>query len=69
MQMGSFALFSALYGVFLIRVRKYAPEVWHSQTPVPWYRNWKALAAALALSCIGILVRPADPFRAVQHSD
>jgi len=67
MQMGSFALFSALYGVFLIRVRKYAPEVWHSQTPVPWYRNWKALAAALALSCIGILIR--SIYRTIELSE
>ncbi|KAH7343267.1 RTA1-like protein [Rhizoctonia solani] len=67
LQLASFALFSALYIVFLIRIYKFAPEIWHHQTPVPWYRNWKTLAAALALSCVGILIR--SVFRTIELSE
>ncbi|QRW02251.1 RTA1-like protein [Ceratobasidium sp. AG-Ba] len=66
-QMASFALFSALYIVFLLRLYRNAPDIWHHQTPVPWYRNWKALAAALGLSCVGILIR--SVYRTVELSE
>ncbi|ELU45386.1 putative RTA1-like protein [Rhizoctonia solani AG-1 IA] len=67
LQLASFALFSALYIVFLIRVYKSAPEIWHHDPPVPWYSNWKTLAAALALSCVGILIR--SVFRTIELSE
>ena len=67
MQMASFALFTALYIVFLVRVYKFAPEIWHHQTPVPWYRNWKSLAVALGLSCVGILIR--SVYRTIELSE
>ncbi|KAB5592102.1 Protein RTA1 [Ceratobasidium theobromae] len=66
MQMASFALFSALYIVFLVRVYRNAPEVWHHNPPVPWYQNWKTLAIALGLSCVGILIR--SVYRTVELS-
>ncbi|CAE6422644.1 unnamed protein product [Rhizoctonia solani] len=67
LQLASFALFSALYIVFLVRVYKSAPEIWHHNPPVPWHRNWKTLAAALALSCVGILIR--SVFRTIELSE
>ncbi|CUA67782.1 Protein RTA1 [Saccharomyces cerevisiae S288c] [Rhizoctonia solani] len=67
LQLASFALFSALYIVFLIRVYKFAPEIWHHEPPVPWHRNWKTLTAALGLSCVGILIR--SVFRTIELSE
>ena len=31
-------------------------DIWERDKAQPWYRDWRTLAAALALSCIGILV-------------
>ncbi|KDN47510.1 hypothetical protein RSAG8_03650, partial [Rhizoctonia solani AG-8 WAC10335] len=67
LQLASFALFSALYIIFLIRIYKFAPEIWHQEPPVPWHRNWKTLAAALGLSCVGILIR--SVFRTIELSE
>lgn len=57
MQLASFAFFTALYLRFLYRVRKYQPSVWRRDEGMAWYKDWRSLALALSISCVGILVR------------
>lgn len=47
-----------MYLRFVYRVRTYRPEVWSRDTTLstPWYKDWRAVAIALFVSCIGILV-------------
>jgi hypothetical protein len=58
LQLASFAFFTLVYLRFLYRVRKYQPDVWAKDMGKKWYKNWLSLAAALVVSCIGILVSP-----------
>jgi len=56
-QLVSFVTFTFVYGVFLYRVWWHNPTTWHWGSGQPWYQRWHALAAAPAISCVGILVR------------
>ncbi|KAI0347275.1 RTA1-like protein [Trametopsis cervina] len=56
-QLVSFAFFTLLYLRFLYRVHKYEPQVWMRDAHKSWFRDWRSLAAALVVSCIGVLVR------------
>lgn len=47
-----------LYARFIYRMRKYEPETWIRDRNLKWYNDWRALAAAMWISCTGILVRP-----------
>ncbi|KAF8558767.1 RTA1-domain-containing protein [Imleria badia] len=57
LQLVSFTLFSGIYIRFLYRVYTLEHDVWERDKAKPWYRDWRTLATALAISCIGILVR------------
>ena len=59
LQLASFATFSAVYARWLWRVRTREPAVWARDAGLVWWRDWRALAGALVLSCVGILVSPA----------
>jgi hypothetical protein len=68
LQLASYTFFTCVYLVWLTKVYK-NKEVWEISktfaadgTPLEggnyrWWRDWRALAGALILSCIGILVR------------
>ena len=56
LQLVSFTLFTGIYLRFLYRVYTLERDTWECDKMGPWYRDWRALAAALALSCVGILV-------------
>lgn len=66
-QLLSFIAFTVMFLVWLWRVRSEAPDRWQSSyrekadgTPTDryhWYNDWRALAGALVISCIGIIVR------------
>ncbi|KAJ7284011.1 RTA1-like protein [Mycena rebaudengoi] len=56
MQLASFLIFSCIYTVFIYRVHKHEPEVWTIGAE-KWYQDWRALAAAMAFSFFGILLR------------
>jgi hypothetical protein len=42
----------------MYRVRKFERDAWTLHRGNQWYNDWRALALALGISCIGILVRP-----------
>lgn len=48
-----------VYLLFLVRMYKHEPEVWARDRNRKWYNDWRALAGAMWVSCIGILVRRA----------
>ncbi|KAI0036771.1 RTA1-like protein [Vararia minispora EC-137] len=56
-QLVSFLTFSAIFVYFVLRVHKFEPQAWTRDAGKRWYDDWRALAAALALSCIGIVIR------------
>ncbi|EGO01945.1 hypothetical protein SERLA73DRAFT_177602 [Serpula lacrymans var. lacrymans S7.3] len=61
LQLVSFFSFSCLFCFYIYRVYTSEPEVWTRDTKgvakKPWFRDWRTLAGALGLSCIGILIR------------
>ncbi|KAF9567334.1 RTA1-like protein [Agrocybe pediades] len=63
-QLVSFVSFTAIYLVFLYRIRKYEPKICARDKNQKWYNSWIALAGALCLSCIGILIR--STFRVIE---
>ncbi|KAI0699452.1 RTA1-domain-containing protein [Cytidiella melzeri] len=66
LQLISFAIFTMFYLRFIYRMHKHEPEIWVRDAHKPWYNDWRALAGALALSCIGVLVR--SVYRTVELS-
>ncbi|TCD68518.1 hypothetical protein EIP91_010574 [Steccherinum ochraceum] len=67
LQLASFVVFSVLYVRFLFRVSKYSPSAWTQDSSLPWYRDWRSLATALIVSCIGILIR--SVYRTIELSE
>ena len=61
LQLLSFFCFTCIYMVFLYRVYTHRPDTWNRDQKRPWYKDWRSLAAALFISCIGILVRLKSP--------
>ncbi|KAF9247099.1 RTA1-like protein [Melanogaster broomeanus] len=57
LQLASFAIFSTIYACFLYRIYKYECKVWVKDASKSWRSDWRALAGALCISCIGILIR------------
>lgn len=51
-------MFTCIYLVFLYRVYTLQPQTWIADKVrgKGWFRDWRALAGALCISCIGILV-------------
>ena len=56
LQLVSFTLFSGIYIRFLYRVYTLERDIWEHDKAEAWYHDWRTLATALAISCIGILV-------------
>lgn len=56
-QLISFAFFFLLYLRFLYRVYTKQASVWRRDEGKVWYRDWRSLALALFVSCLGVLVR------------
>ena len=57
LQLLSFLFFSLLYIRFLWRVYKLEDPVWVRDQAKPFLQDWRSLAIAMFISCIGILVR------------
>jgi hypothetical protein len=57
MQLVSFVFFCAIYARFLYRVYTEEQDVCVRDSKQPWYNDWRTLAAALVVSCIGLLIR------------
>lgn len=60
LQLVSFAAFFCIYLIFLYRVRKGSPRLWFRDARMkkPRTSDWRSLALALFVSCIGVLVSP-----------
>jgi len=57
LQLLSFFIFTCIYLLFVYRVRKFQPQIWAMDRLKRWYYDWRALAATLTVSCVGILIR------------
>lgn len=59
LQLVSYAFFTVVFTVFIHRVRTREPQTWRASVmqSKPWTSDWRALAGALAVSCVGIIVR------------
>ncbi|KAH0840126.1 RTA1-domain-containing protein [Lanmaoa asiatica] len=57
LQLASFTLFSCIYARFLYRVYTLERNAWEVDKTQPWHRDWRTLAATMAVSCICILIR------------
>jgi len=66
LQFLSFFTFTCIYLTFLYRVHKRQPEIWTMDSGKKWYWDWRTLAGALFVSCIGILIR--SVYRTVELS-
>ncbi|KIJ70507.1 hypothetical protein HYDPIDRAFT_105253 [Hydnomerulius pinastri MD-312] len=66
LQLASFATFTTIYSFFLYRVYTHEREVWKRDEGKLWYNDWRALAGAMCLSCVGILIR--SVYRVVELS-
>ncbi|VDB85404.1 unnamed protein product [Peniophora sp. CBMAI 1063] len=56
-QLASFVTFTAVYIRFLWLVWKREAAVWSKDSALVWWRDWRALAGALGVSCVGIIIR------------
>jgi len=66
-QLLSFVTFTSLYCLFLYRIYTRKPDIWTLDKSKSWYNDWRALGAALLVSCIGIMVR--SIFRVIELSE
>ncbi|KAI0052331.1 RTA1-like protein [Auriscalpium vulgare] len=57
LQLVSFIFFGIVYFVFIIRVRRHERDEWFSDADKPWYNDWRALAAGIAVNIVGITIR------------
>ncbi|ESK96060.1 integral to membrane protein [Moniliophthora roreri MCA 2997] len=67
LQLLSFAIFTFIYLNFVHRVRKYELATWHMDQSKKWYNDWRSLAGAVFISCIGVLIR--SVYRTVEISE
>ncbi|KAG1867134.1 RTA1 like protein-domain-containing protein [Suillus tomentosus] len=65
-QLFSYIFFCTIYARFLYKVYTEERDVWMRDSKQPWYSDWRTLAAALAVSCIGLLIR--SVYRVVEAS-
>ncbi|KZV75199.1 RTA1-like protein [Peniophora sp. CONT] len=56
-QLASFVTFTVVYLRFLWLVWRREPATWSKDTGLVWWRDWRALASALGVSCVGIIIR------------
>lgn len=71
LQMISYFFYTGVYGLFIYRIYTRSPEVWIRSKTIEadgsrvveykWWRDWRAFAGALTLSCVGILVSNFSP--------
>ncbi|EJD05847.1 RTA1-like protein [Fomitiporia mediterranea MF3/22] len=68
LQLASFSVFTIMFLRFMQRIYTNDPETWNRDATQqkPWYRDWRTLAFALFVSCIGIIIR--SVFRVVELS-
>ncbi|KZV97419.1 RTA1-domain-containing protein [Exidia glandulosa HHB12029] len=57
LQAASFGFFTIMFAIWMRRVCTSEPHIWSQDRAKKWYNDWRALAGALVVSCIGILVR------------
>ncbi|KAG1849915.1 hypothetical protein DFJ58DRAFT_446924 [Suillus subalutaceus] len=57
LQLVSVSLFSVIYARFLYKVHAEEQTIWMRDSKQYWNSDWRTLAAAAAVSCIGILIR------------
>ncbi|TFY79972.1 hypothetical protein EWM64_g4039 [Hericium alpestre] len=59
LQLVSFFTFTSIFVIFLLRIRKHEPAIWTRDRDAgkTLFWDWRALAIALAISCVGILIR------------
>ncbi|KAG2341358.1 RTA1-domain-containing protein [Suillus weaverae] len=57
LQLASFVFFCVIYARFLYKVRAEEQAIWMRDSKQHWNSDWRTLAAATAVSCIGILIR------------
>lgn len=57
LQLASVSLFCVVYARFLYKVRAEEQAIWMRDSKQHWNNDWRTLAAAAAISCIGILIR------------
>ncbi|KAI0789774.1 RTA1 like protein-domain-containing protein [Abortiporus biennis] len=58
LQLASFVLFTSIYVRFLVLVYKHERQTWFMDGGIKkWYNDWRSLAFALCISCVGILIR------------
>jgi len=67
LQLLSFLTFTCIFLFFLYRVRKCEPEVYVRDQQLVWYKDWRALAGTMIVSCIGILIR--SVYRTIELSE
>ncbi|KAF9075731.1 RTA1-like protein [Rhodocollybia butyracea] len=67
LQLLSFLTFTCIFLFFLYRVRKCEPEVYVQDQQLVWYKDWRALAGTMIVSCIGILIR--SVYRTIELSE
>ncbi|KIJ63644.1 hypothetical protein HYDPIDRAFT_92368 [Hydnomerulius pinastri MD-312] len=79
LQLASFAVFTFIFALFLWRVCKREPQVWardrmHYKThrtmlgrAMRWMNDWRLLAGALGISCVGILIRSSYRVAEISH--
>ncbi|KAG9036410.1 hypothetical protein FRB95_008951 [Tulasnella sp. JGI-2019a] len=68
LQLVSFGIFTLLLLVWMHKVHKHSRSVWlrDELAGKSWHRDWRAMAGAILVSCVGVLVR--SVFRVVENS-
>ncbi|KAJ3739402.1 RTA1-like protein [Lentinula detonsa] len=67
LQLFSFLVFTCIFLIFLYRVRKYQHAIYLKDRSIVWYKDWRALAGTMIVSCIGILIR--SVYRTIELSE
>ncbi|KAL0948425.1 hypothetical protein HGRIS_011004 [Hohenbuehelia grisea] len=67
LQLVSFVVFTFLYLVFMIRVYTGRKDLWTKHRNQGWQSDWRSLAFALGIGCLGIIIR--SVFRTVELSE
>ncbi|KAG1866557.1 RTA1-like protein [Suillus subalutaceus] len=57
LQLASVCSFCVVYVLFLYKVHAEEPAIWMRDSKQHWNSDWRTIAAAAAISCIGILIR------------
>ncbi|KAJ4478175.1 RTA1-like protein [Lentinula aciculospora] len=67
LQLLSFLIFTCIFLIFLYRVQKYQNAIFTKDKALVWYKDWRALAGTMIVSCIGILIR--SVYRTIELSE